>query len=363
MSFRLILLCFGFLIMLSACSSERPLEADLIEKNLNEIMAAKTSYAITKYETPLLNTYVWESIFGGPSGDALSYDRFGEIDQLVLLVPPGTPLSLQRQVRTKTRNNQEILYYKVSSPLYPGPEALWTDGRFLDLQDFEAPQKAVPSLTATEIASTLQTFKGLPYTWHGSSAFGAEKLLEWYPPSKTISERTKNDWILKGFDSLGMLFRASQGKTPLDLSQLIHFGDPVALDLSSITNTDARGNTLDNSLAKAKALMAILEPLDIIVLKDRIWIVVSREELIESRYRSQFDGQVTISSLLDTLYGLFQKAIFVNSPQEEATDPNQKYFFIRRFSTMLPAPKEESSDEESTEFGDSSLLQDTEIIE
>ena len=61
-----------------------------------------------------------------------------------------------------------------------------------------------------------------------------------------------------------------------------------------------------------------------------MWIVLSGSEVIESRYKSAFDGEVQITPLLDTVYGLLQKSAFVTDPISEA-NRQQKTFFIRRF--------------------------------
>lgn len=348
------------IMALSACSSNNAETEELIEKKLNEIMAAKSPYAVGKYETPLLSTYSWDSIFGGPAGDTLQYDRFGEIDQLVFVAPPETVFSLQRQVRVKTRSGGETIYYKVSTPFYKGEEALWADGRFLDLQDIE-PKTSSETLSSSEILKNLRSFKGSPYTWHGSSSSGAEQLLEWYPPSKPLSERSKNDWIVKGFDSIGMLFRASKGTTPLTFHELSTFGSELNIDFSAVNTTDSAGNIKDSSLEKAKMLMNALSPLDMIVFSDRVLIVLDGQEVIESRYRSKFDGEVKISPLFDTIVGLLQKAVFVVDPAQEL-DPKQKSFFIRRFADQIPNPEEEELSEDIPETS-SSALNNAEIIE
>lgn len=340
---------FIFLTVLSllGCSAtEIPADEGLSsEKAIDVIMAAKTPYALAKADAPLLNTPDWENIFGGNSGSELQYDRFGEIDQLVLIAPKGTLLTLQRQIRKKLKTGTETIYYKVGTDLYSGSESLWVDGRFLDLQEVR-PLVAAPALTdqqegdgqenlaaisATAMISRLRGFVDLPYTWHGASEAGIPDLLLFYPPSKPISERMKNDWILKGLDNSGLLSRASNGKTPLEFSRLTILGESVFPDLSQVSNTDNKGNRRDPFIEKAKKLQEALKPLDLIFYEDRLIIVLDNAEVIESRYRSAFDGKVTVSTLFDTLVGLYQKAEFIADPSAEVTNPQVKRFFIRRF--------------------------------
>src|SRR5690606_23115220 len=131
-----------------------------------------------------------------------------------------------------------------------------------------------------------------PFTWHGSSDEGAPELLELYPPAQPLSQRSQDDWILKGFDSLGMLYRASGGQTPLDIKSLSQLGTSVYVDTFEITNTDTDGNVIDATVPKAKKIMTGLRPLDVISFGDRVWVVLDQSEVIESKYRSKFDGSV-----------------------------------------------------------------------
>lgn len=396
------------IIVLTGCSSSGTEEQnpdDLVDKNLDQIMAVKTPFALTKSDTPLLNTPEWDQIFGGDSGSEPKYDQYGEIDELVFVAAPGTELSLQRQVRKNTRIGTDTIYYKVTTPVYKGDEELWVDGRFLNLTEVR-PQMPDASVNNAHVISRLRSYESLPFTWHGSSADGAPELLEYYPPAEEISLRTKNDWILKGFDSLGMIYRASEGQTPLDYKSLARFGESVFADLSqdpsSLPSTDptpdpeavkspessdkspstlnpepstadegkpseeSTGETAptnndpssteakpaekpaespstlnpkpstenggDPILVKAQRLMKLIKPLDIIQMGDRVWIVLDKGEVVESRYRSKFDGSVQISSLLDAVYGLLSKGVFVKDPFEELENKQAKKFFIRRWA-------------------------------
>ncbi|MGE3278865.1 MAG: hypothetical protein AB7J40_03660 [Candidatus Altimarinota bacterium] len=344
-------------VSLSACGSDDvPSDAEFIDKQLNEIMAAKTPFATGKGDVPLLNTHDWDTVFGGPAGDTLKYDRYGEIDELVFVALPNTPFQLQRQIRKKTRSGTETIYYKVTTPVYQGDQELWVDGRFLDLQDVRTAPISDEAPSAAKTLITLRNYEGSPYTWRGSSETGVPELLEYYPPAESVSARTQDDWMLKGFDSLGMLYRASGGQTPLDLKSLSRLGEGVFVDTSEITNTDADGNTIDATVPKAKKIMTGLRPLDVISMGDRVWIVLDQSQVIESKYRSKFDGSIQITSLFDTLVGLLQKGVYVKDPFAELEDKNAKKFFIRRYADtdslfmdqLTGSDTDESADEEAT---------------
>ncbi len=319
-------------LSLSGCGKNTAEDTAILnQKPLNQITAAKTPYAITKGETPVLSIHEWDDIFGGPTGSELSYDRFGEIDQLAFVAPEKTVFSVQREIRKRTRAKKETIYYKVTLSDLASEEELWIDGRFLHLQDIRPSEENIKESSSSDIISLLRSFQGLPYTWHGTSAAGASELLEYYPPAKTLTAREKNDWILKGFDTLGMLFRASHGKTPRQASAIMSAGTGVNPDLSKALSTDQ----------KAAILLAAVKPLDVIVMNDRIWIVLDRSEIIESRYHSKFDGKVEITPLFDTITGLLQKATLVSDPSAELADKTAKRFYIRRlFEAPTPAPEE-----------------------
>ena len=325
---KYIIVIFFSLLLLSSCGDSDEQQDDVaVDSTLNQIMAAKTPFALSKSSTPVFTTHEWDFIFGGETGDALKYDNYGEIDELVFVALPGTFFSLQRQIRKQIRAGNETIYYKVTTPAYRGAQELWVDGRFLDLRDVR-PLIEEKKVSNAKTLTNLRSYDGLPYTWHGSSEIGVAELLLYYPPTGDISDRTKSDWVLKGFDSLGMLYLASEGQTPVDLASLARFGQPVDADLNSVVVAEGE----DANLRKAEFLLTKLEPLDIIQYSDSVWIVLDKGEVIQSKYRSKFDGNVRITLLRDTVYGLMQKATFVKDPFKELENKNAKKFFVRRYA-------------------------------
>lgn len=323
--FLLPLLVFG----LSACGGSEVADqpTDPLDKQLNQILAAKVPFALSKSEAPVLNTHDWDSIFGGAPGNELKYDRYGEIDELVFVAPPKTLFNLKRQIRKVTRQGDETIYYKVTTPIYNGSEPLWVDGRFLDVTDVK-PAFQVEPASAAKTLTNLRSFEGQRYTWRGSSATGVPELLLYYPPSEPISERMQDDWALKGFNSMGLLFRASNGSTPLDVNQLVRFGRPVYENFD-----DLKGEEDDSVIdKKARALMGILKPLDVIQFGERVMIVLDRDQVMEAKYESKYAGKAVVSNLVDTAYGLLTKGEFMEDPLQELTNRTKKKFFIRRYA-------------------------------
>lgn len=351
---------FIALLLVTGCGSDKDNNDDeVVENNLNEILAAKTPFALAKGPTPVLNTHDWDGIFGGDTGDALKYDQYGEIDEVVFVARENTFFNLQRQIRKETRGGTETIYYKVTTSAYKDAQDLWVDGRFLDLRDIR-PRVSLDPVSVARTLINLRSYEGLPYTWHGGNSEGISELLLYYPPSTDISDRTRDDWMLKGFDTLGMLYEASGGQTPLELKTLARFGDSVLVDFSKIDVEDitAEGEAAVTEVNKKKAqlLAEKLRPLDIIQMSDRIWVVLDDGEVIQSKYRSKFDGGVQITSLFDTTFGLLEKATYVKDSFVDLDDKNTRKFFIRRYVS-----EEELVDAELIEEED--LVEDEEVVE
>src|SRR3990170_7173632 len=109
---KYIIVIFFSLLLLSSCGDSDEQQDDVaVDSTLNQIMAAKTPFALSKSSTPVFTTHEWDFIFGGETGDALKYDNYGEIDELVFVALPGTFFSLQRQIRKQIRAGNETIYY------------------------------------------------------------------------------------------------------------------------------------------------------------------------------------------------------------------------------------------------------------
>jgi hypothetical protein len=101
--------------------------------------------------------------------------------------------------------------------------------------------------------------------WGGNYLKGIPEMLEFYKPSGTLSDEVLKRWTLKGVDCSGLLYEATGGYTPRNTNSLFSLGIPV----------DIKGLSPDEIAKK-------LKPLDIIVYKRHVLIVLNSREVIES---------------------------------------------------------------------------------
>ncbi len=114
-------------------------------------------------------------------------------------------------------------------------------------------------------------------------------------------------WALKGVDCSGLLYEATDGFTPRNTSDLVHYGSPVSIENKSVGE-----------------IQRIVKPLDLIVWKGHVVIVVDSEKTIESRH---LHG-VVIAPLKERLEEVLQ----TRTPKNSWSDGN--HFVIRRWATL-----------------------------
>ncbi|HEY5259788.1 MAG TPA: hypothetical protein VIJ46_04000, partial [Rhabdochlamydiaceae bacterium] len=147
---------------------------------------------------------------------------------------------------------------------------------------------------------------GLPYIWGGNWSAGIPALLALYPPSDEISGDLRTLWALKGVDCSGLLYEATDGFTPRNTSELVHYGSPVLIENKSISE-----------------IQKLVRPLDLIVWKGHVVIVVDSEKTIESRHRHG----VVIAPLKERLEEVLQ----TRAPKNTWSDGD--HFVIRRWAS------------------------------
>lgn len=251
--------------------------------------------ARAKTPTPVLKSPHFSSIFGGGSGRSLPLDTQGLLREVELVALKGTIMKLVEKC--------EGFVWRVEIAHYPtGP--LYVDHRFLEEIESVALEKK-PFLPAMDtIIDRMVRLVGLPYIWGGNWSAGIPALLALYPPSDEITDTMRAIWSLKGVDCSGLLYEATEGFTPRNTSELVHYGAPVAIENKSI-----------------RAMQEMVRPLDLIVWKGHVVIVLDTERTIESRH----GHGVVIAPFKERLEEVMQ----TRAPKDAWVDGS--HFVIRRW--------------------------------
>jgi hypothetical protein len=253
-------------------------------------------FAIVKSAAPLLNTHEFNAVFKHP----LPLTTEGLLKAVETIATAGTSLALIKKC-------SEYIYQVQTSDYLKDP--LFTDARFLTFTNNEkkAPLKLCP--TPNLLLKRLEDLIGTPYVWGGNWSDGIPELLEFYPPPYSLDPFSQKKWTLTGVDCSGLLHQVTEGFTPRNTAQLIHFGNPVLIEGLSVE-------------AIAKQLL----PLDLIVWVGHVIIVLNRTTTIES---SASKGGVVTSDLHGRLSQLFE----TKSPQNNWSDTGS--FVIRRHHSFF----------------------------
>lgn len=199
-------------------------------------------FAVTKYPTPLLNT---PCQFSQTEKD--SQGRFMVLETVLF---PGSLITVI--------NKADENIWEVSAQEYPSSLKLYTYSHFL-YPTQEAQPRTIQLPPSSDILHTLTSLVGHSYVWGGNWPSGIPQIKEHDP----LFEETIP---LKGIDCSGLLYFATNGATPRNTSDLICFGKEVC----------------DASLPEEE-IQKQLKPLDIIAWRGHVLIVLSPEEVIESR--------------------------------------------------------------------------------
>lgn len=234
-------------------------------------------YAVARSLTPVLNVPDFKAVFGGASGQDLKTDRCGQVRELEFIALPG---SLFRILKKQYYGTAAI--YQVETDEYAAPPnvPLYIDGRFLELEHaVPVPRRrTLPPYEA--IVAALRASAGSSYVWGGNAMNGVSELLTWF--YKGIREEGRDRLILAGVDCSGLLYHATGGWTPRNTSQLITYGQSVAIAGKQSTE-----------------IAALLQPLDLLVWNGHVIIVLDRHTAIESRLKcgKPGNGGVVITPL------------------------------------------------------------------
>jgi len=258
-------------------------------------------FALSKAFTPVLNTSDFRSVFGGADGKSVKLDKRGLIGEMEFIAFPGTVFEILENI-----SNIDYSIYKVKSDDYQYNGNFYIDGRFVEIYEMRPLERKVQQLSKKEITDNLLALLNYPYMWGGNYAYGIYEMLDYYKPSDEIETDTKNLWILKGVDCSGLIYQASGGATPRNTSSLIDFGEFVPIAGKS-----------------AEEIAAMVEPLDLIVIKGHVVIALDNKNSIES---SPGTG-VHKTDLINRLNGIMKTI----KPVNDWNDTKGERFVIRRW--------------------------------
>lgn len=212
--------------------------------------------------TPVLNTYDQFLVFGGADGSTVKLDNRGLIGEMEFIAFPGTVFNIIEIIEFQDKG---LKYYKVKTDDYQYNGDFYIDSRFVNTYDEKPNGRISEKPTQSEVVKFMKSLIGYPYMWGGNYADGIYTMLNYYQPKGEIDTRTKNLWILKGVDCSGLLYQSTGGYTPRNTSSLLKFGDPV----------DIEDKPLED-------IIPLLRPLDLIVIKGHVVIVLDENTTIES---------------------------------------------------------------------------------
>jgi len=305
---RILLLCIAlyFIAVPCCCGQQAP-------KDFSPL------YAIAESPTPVLNTPDFSFVFGYKDGKTLHFDNSSLIREIEFVALPKTVFKIERTVKKGTAT-----IYKVSTEEYPylTQKGYFIDSRFVKTFDHKPASRLKKLPTKKAIIDKLLSSEGCRYIWGGNYKEGIPQMLAFYPPSSPLNNDLKDQWMLKGTDCSGLLYEATNGCTPRNTSSLIHYGDPVkiaGLNASQITHA--------------------LEPLDIIVWKGHVIIVLDKERTIEGRLdydkeREGNQGGVRIRTLKEVVDETLREMIPVNNYSDEVGKGKKKFVVRRWYHTV-----------------------------
>ena len=272
-------------------------------------------YAVARVTTPILSTYDFKSVFGGKDGKTLSLDFEDQIIEVALVAFPGTVFKVKEGYKIDGN-----IVYRVSYDELPLPETwpVYVDKRFVEPTYIPPKPRNRTLPSKDEIIENLLAAEGRIYVWGGSYQKGIPQLLDFYPPTASLSPLMEEKWSLKGVDCSGLLYEATNGNTPRNTSLLLRHGRAVKIE----------GLDIDQIVAK-------VEPLDIIVWRGHICVILDKERTIQSRLdydkeKEGFQGGVRIQKLRDILKKFIAERVPVND-YESAPQDNKSKFVIRRW--------------------------------
>lgn len=194
--------------------------------------------------TPIFNHPRIQEIFGHPT---LPLCGQGLLRPLEMIALEHTRFTLIAKIDPFT--------YQVETNEYNVPYPLYIDSRFV-VEDPHCKEREKNLPPAEQILAKLKASLGLPYLWGGNWSSGIPEIATYY--NGKIPEDQKSHYLLQGVDCSGLLYEATNGFTPRNAKELLHFGKEVFC-------------------------FEDVKPLDILVWPGHVVISLGKDQIIESR--------------------------------------------------------------------------------
>lgn len=266
---------------------------------------SKNKFAVSIFDTPVLNTPEFETIYGGNDGRTLKFSKSGLVKELEYVAYPGAVFKIIEEIQ---KDGYSV--YKVETDEYDivlGGTELFVDSRFVETKDKKPEKKMINKPAKDQIYEYFDKSIGADYVWGANNLDGVDKMLEYYKPNGNISSSKFNHWCMKGVDCSGLIYEATGGYTPRNTHQMVTYGEGV------------------NIKGKSPIEIAeMLEPLDMIVWKGHVIYVYDKNTSIQSAHS---DGGVVKKDLRATIEKLMQ----TRRPVNEWSDNSGKIFVVRRW--------------------------------
>lgn len=246
--------------------------------------------------TPVLNTPEFQKTFSG----AVKLDPCKGVRPIEFVALTGTLFSVQESLE-----KDGVTVYRVSTNDYPYPvnSGLFVDARFVRKWVggvLVERQRHLPEVA--EIQRRLLAAVGKPYVWGGNVKEGVPLLRTLYPQGES----------LPGVDCSGLLYEATDGFTPRNTSALITSGEGV-----QVAGLSA------GQIAKK------LRPLDLLVWKGHVMVVLDADSIIESRMGCAGRSGVMVTPIGGALRQLMKGRSPVDRYPEGGAA--EKSFVVRRW--------------------------------
>lgn len=240
---------------------------------------------------------VYNSVEAAASGLPSEPDHCGQVRELEFIALPGTPFRVVREIVSGQQ-----LALEVTSEAYRPPDGvrLFIPGAPVTRVSAPATRPAISLPDQIELLRMLRSAQGLPYVWGGNLRSG-------------VSTATV-DGLFAGLDCSGLLYEATKGYTPRNTADLVYFGQTVPI-----------------AGLNKQQVISRLRPLDLIVWKGHVLIVLDHDEVIESILQC---GQPGNGGVIRTPLGQRLEEIMARRSGVDhwpTSDDKSRLFVVRRW--------------------------------